>query len=370
MKNSTIDLSVLHILIAITETSAAYNEHCLPLAGKRDITICTFFRSGLTPPKEIKLYEGDDTLLGFFRVLKVALDENEYDIIHAHSPHVAFLFLIANVIYGKFIRSTVFTVHSSYRKINYKFIYRLALIPIFAIFRRVVCCSHASYESFPWLYKRIAGSRMCTIQNGINIERVDNIIENTQKFHHTGNMVIVTIGRLIDIKNPVNILQAFYLGANKANLLVFIGDGPLRESLETISNKHGFSKQVEYTGLIPRWKVYERLVDADLFVSASLGEGLPVAVLEAMVCRCPVILSDIPPHREIADGADFIHLIYPDDVNGFAREIKRLGELSPEERAAIGENCRKLVIERFSLNTMQQRYQEVYTQALTKHVAG
>ena len=187
---------------------------------------------------------------------------------------------------------------------------------------------------------------------------MDKIIGNTQKTHRSGNLVIITVGRLVDIKNPVNILKAFYLSANVATRLIFIGDGPLRESLVTISHAHGLDKQVEYTGLIPRCRVYEKLVDADLFVSASLGEGLPVAVLEAMVCRCPVILSDIPPHREIADGVDFIPLIHPDDVNGFAREIRKRGELSPGERAAIGENCRKLVAERFNLNRMHQRYQE------------
>lgn len=363
-------IRVLHILIAITETSSAYNEHCLSLVGKRDITICTYFRSDITPPKEIKLFEGDDTLLGFFRVLKAALDENEFDIVHAHSPHVGFLFLIANVIYGKFIRSTVFTVHSSYRKLNYKFRNRLMLIPNFAFFQRVVCCSKASFKSFPWFFKRIAGDRICTVQNGINIERVDEFIGKTPKYPRNRNITIVTVGRLIEIKNPLSVLNAFQLVANKDYRLIFIGDGPMRDSLMTIIRETGLGKQVELSGLIPREKVYEKLVNADIFISASRGEGLPVAVLEAMVCRCPVILSDIPPHREITDGVDFISLVHPDDVIGFAREIKKLGKQSPEERSEIGGKGRTLVEERFSLNTMHQRYQEVYTQALDKHRAN
>lgn len=40
---------------------------------------------------------------------------------------------------------------------------------------------------------------------------------------------------------------------------------------------------------------------SDLFVSASASEGMPLAVLEALSCGLPALLSDIPPHREIRD---------------------------------------------------------------------
>jgi glycosyltransferase involved in cell wall biosynthesis len=83
-----------------------------------------------------------------------------------------------------------------------------------------------------------------------------------------------------------------------------------------------------------------------------------------MACRCPVILSDIPPHREIAEGVDFIPLIQPDDVAGFAREIRRFREMSPVERAGIGGKCRKLVEEQFSLEAMHTGYEVIYTQII------
>ena len=116
------------------------------------------------------------------------------------------------------------------------------------------------------------------------------------------------------------------------------------------------------TGMIERDSVFEYFARADLFVSASWGEGLPVAVLEAMACRRPVILSDIPPHREVAEGVDFIPLIQPDDAAGFTREINRFKEMSVSERVMIGEKCRKLVEERFSLPAMHAAYERVYAQ--------
>jgi glycosyltransferase involved in cell wall biosynthesis len=93
---------------------------------------------------------------------------------------------------------------------------------------------------------------------------------------------------------------------------------------------------------------------------------MPMAVLEAMACRCPVILSDIPAHREIADGADFIPLVEADDVVGLAREVARFNGMSGAARAELGERCRSLVEQRFSLAAMQGRYEDLYLEVLGK----
>ncbi len=79
---------------------------------------------------------------------------------------------------------------------------------------------------------------------------------------------------------------------------------------------------------------------------------------------CPVILSDIAPHREIAGGTDFIPLIPPDDVAGFAREMQRYKQMPTAARAEIGAKCRKLIEARFSLAAMHKSYEEVYAQVI------
>lgn len=358
-------LTVLRLLLSIGETSAPYNQFSLAWSDKHDIAICTFFKSEISPPKEIALFEGDGSLTGFFRILKVALGAKEYDIIHAHSPHLGLLFLVATLFsYRKYAASTVITVHDSFQ--DYKLRNRLMFVPVFATFQRVVCCGQASYESFPVFYKRLAGDRLCVVQNGLDIARVDRIAANNRQRDLQGkDFTVVAISRLIDIKNPFSVLNAFQHSSDcnsPIGRLVFIGDGPLRNSLITKSRKAGLENQIEFTGLIPREKVFEYLLGADLYISTSRGEGLPVAVLEAMTCGCPVLLSDIPPHREIAEGADFIPLVQPDDIPGFAQEIKKYKEISVLERKNIGQKCRELVEERFSLEAMHAGYEEVYSQ--------
>jgi glycosyltransferase involved in cell wall biosynthesis len=149
-----------------------------------------------------------------------------------------------------------------------------------------------------------------------------------------------------------------------------MGDGPLRQALLDESREPGQGMRIEFTGLIPRVKVFEHLLAADLFVSMSRGEGLPVAVLEALACGCPVLLSDIAPHREIAEGVDFIPLVPSEDHAGFARELKRFAKMQPAERATLRRKCRELVEKRFSLPAMHAGYAEVYGQVTGRQVAS
>ncbi|MCZ7573209.1 MAG: glycosyltransferase family 4 protein [Ardenticatenaceae bacterium] len=366
------NLSILHIILAIRETSTPYNEHCLPWADRRDIAICTYFRSDIDHPGTLTLFEGNGSLTGFFRILQAALDAKEYDIIHAHSPHVGFLFLAGTLFSGrKFVPPTVITVHDSYP--NYKLRNRLMFIPIFASFQGVICCSRASYNSFPALYKRLTGKRLGIVQNGLNIDRIDRMTLSICRPYQTSDFTIVAISRLVDIKNPFSVIAAFQQSTDQASQtgrLVYIGDGPLRQSLITRSGEVGPQTRIEFTGLIPREEVFEYLLNADLFISMSRGEGLPISVLEAMACRCPVLLSDIPPHREIAEGVDFIPLIQSDDVAGFAREIRKFREMPVSERTAIGQKCRELVEERFSLTAMHAGYEKIYAQIIDKPVSS
>ena len=359
MLQSNRRLSILHIILVLKPTNGQYNEHCLPLMDKRDITICTFFRSDIRPPEAITLFDGDSSVRGFFRALRAALAKREYDIIHVHTPHAGVLLLLGLFMFGlykKLISSTVHTVQNSYE--NFKFRNKLLFLPSFVFFQRLVFCSHASYESFPGFYKWLAGGRMHVVQNGVDLNRIDRITK-AKPVANNDHFTVTTVG-LIKIKNAVTILDATFRHKDQDTRLVVLGEGNLRSVLTQKIEKSGLQEQVQLTGMVARDKVFEYFTLADLFVSASWGEGLPVAVMEAMACGRPVVLSDIPPHREIAEGVDFIPLIRPDDVAGFAREIKRFKEMSVPERTMIGQKCRKLIEERFSLPIMHAGYKKVY----------
>lgn len=353
-------LSILYVVPSVGETSSPYNEYARPLSKHHNIALCSFFKATVSPSPSISLFEGDGSLMGFFRALKNSLHKKEYDIIHVHMPINGILFLLSCLLHGRSLRSTIFTVHNCY--LNHTFRSRLCLLPVFAFFQRVVCCSEAALHSFPSIYKWMAGSRLSSIQNGVDIERVNFILGGQSQIQKNDSFTVISVGRLIKIKNPQTVLNAFHQSVNSDCRLVFIGEGDLKDTLLDKTKELHLERKIEFTGLVPRNSVYKSLAQADVFISTSFGEGLPVAALEAMACRCPVILSDIQPHRELAADTDFIPLVPADDVEGFAREIRRFQSLSSEERKAIGEKCRAWVEERFSLSSMHKQYIELYEQ--------
>jgi glycosyltransferase involved in cell wall biosynthesis len=352
-------IAVLHLLLTPGETSAPYNEHCLAAPADRDVSVCSYFEPTVAPTRRVRLFAGDGSLPGFFRALKRAIDAREYDVVHAHSPHVGFLYLAARtVLRPRSNPLTVYTVHSSYP--NFKLRHRMMLLPVFARFDRLVSCSYGSFESFPRPMRTLGGTRFGVVQNGVDVARIRGVLGDALHGDERHGFAVASVGRLIPIKNPMLLLRAFHESTDGNSRLVFIGDGPLRPALRDEIDARRLGGQVTMTGLIPRDAVYRSLSRADLLVSASVVEGLPVSVLEAMACGCPVVLSDIAPHREIAGAARVVPLVRPHDAAGFAREIRRFRQMSPSERREIGDGCRSTAEERFSLTAMHRNYDRVY----------
>ncbi|MCA9246203.1 MAG: glycosyltransferase, partial [Planctomycetales bacterium] len=216
-----------------------------------------------------------------------------------------------------------------------------------------------SRASFPWLYRWLAGRRLRAVQNGMDVARAERIAGSVTP-KEGARKTVLSVGRLIEIKNPLMLLRGFARGADEAAELLYVGEGKLRSTLEQEIREQGLHGRVALSGLVAREQVYREFAQADFYVSTSRGEGLPVAVLEAMACGRPVILSDIPPHREIAAGAEFIPLVACDDEQGWAREIAQMRARSPEEKASIGQACREIVRQRFSLEAMHREYPKIY----------
>ena len=353
-------LKVLHVILKVQPTNGQYNEHCLPLLGERDITVCSVLPAELTPPPLLTLFQGDGTLRGGWRALQAALEHESHDVVHVHAPQTGALLLAMSAVRRRSLANVVYTVQNSYA--SYRRRNRALMVAIFACYPRLVFCSEAARASMSLLLRRLARSKSFVVPNCVDLAAVDRVVQGRAAGGADG-VRIVSAGRLVAIKDPRLIVDAFARCRHEGMELVFVGDGALRPELEAEARRRGLGPQVRFTGMLPRGEVYRQVAEAAIYVSASRGEGLPVAVLEAMACGCPVVLSDIPPHRELAAGVDAIPLVPPGDAEGFARAIGGVAAMTPGQRAEVGARCRRVVHERYSLAVMHEAYRPVYQQA-------
>lgn len=103
-------------------------------------------------------------------------------------------------------------------------------------------------------------------------------------------------------KRPHDVLRAFAKAAIPDSFLAFAGDGPLRASLEAESRAFGIAERVLFLGFVPQSQLPGLYRSADLMVLPSESDACPTVVCEAMVCGCPVVLSD-----EIRGRFELVH---------------------------------------------------------------
>jgi glycosyltransferase involved in cell wall biosynthesis len=108
-----------------------------------------------------------------------------------------------------------------------------------------------------------------------------------------GDIVILFCAKLQPWKRPVDLLRAF-AKANLPNaLLVFAGEGPLRQQLEAEAVALGTDPRVRFLGFVNQSQLPAVYTSADVMVLPSEYEPFAVVVNEAMLCGCPVIASDL-----------------------------------------------------------------------------
>jgi glycosyltransferase involved in cell wall biosynthesis len=105
---------------------------------------------------------------------------------------------------------------------------------------------------------------------------------------------------------------------------------------------------------------------ADALIQPSICEGFGLPVLEAMACGTPVVASDIPPFREITDGAAW--LVPADDVESLGAALREVARL-PELRRTLSEQGLSRS-RHFSWDRCARQTLDVYHDAVQAHRKG
>ncbi len=160
------------------------------------------------------------------------------------------------------------------------------------------------------------------ILNGIEIENYSNAkLSNIRnEFNLKDEFIFISVGSLIEQKNMDVLIRAF--SELKEGVLLLVGDGKERHSLNNLVNELRISNRVYFLGR--RSDVPNLLKSADCFVFLSRNEGLPLVIVEAMASGLPIIVSDFNSINEIArDGID-VRIVKRGDVSESANAMKEI----------------------------------------------
>jgi glycosyltransferase involved in cell wall biosynthesis len=132
---------------------------------------------------------------------------------------------------------------------------------------------------------------------------------------------LLHVGRLVPLKDHATLLQAVALTRTHHPdvQLWIVGDGPLEASLRKLSYDLGLNECVTFYG--EQADVSSFLLAADLFVSSSVTEGLPVSLLEAMSVGLPAVVTDVGGMGEVARLSGAVTLVPSSDSEGMARAL-------------------------------------------------
>lgn len=166
-----------------------------------------------------------------------------------------------------------------------------------------------------------------------------------------GRRFLLYLGRIHEKKGVDVLLSSFARIRRTAPELSLAIAGPdafnLRPGLERLAAREGVAEAVHWVGELRGDLKWGALRAADAFVLSSHMENFGIAVVEALACATPVLISDrIYIWREIA--ADGAALVGADNVQGFAGALEAWCGLDADERAAMRERALRCYQDRFS----------------------
>ncbi|HHN47087.1 MAG TPA: glycosyltransferase family 1 protein [Planctomycetes bacterium] len=177
--------------------------------------------------------------------------------------------------------------------------------------------------------------------------------------------VVAKIARIAPLKGHEDLLNAAAeaRSACPSLHLLLVGDGELRISIEALAAKLGLSSAVTFTGLVPPSRIPELLAAADCLVHASYREGLPRAVVQAMLSALPVVVYNVDGAPEVVSDARTGFLVAPGDVHGLAASVQKLAS-NPSLAADMGRSGRERVRNDFDWKEMVRRIAALYDRLL------
>lgn len=296
-------------------------------------------------------------LKGLFQIIRIIRKEKP-DLIHCHSAKGGFLGRWAGWLCGV---TTLYTPHaysflSSQKQLKKK---------VFTILERwarrrsyMLACSGSERElgikevhydeSHALVWNNSVPDALRMIDKEKESDGGFKICSVARPCYQKNTLFMIEVVRKVVVKIP-NV--KFYL----------LGVGYYSPDLEEV---HGLIKQyaleenIKMVPWLPQKETFEYMINADVYLTVSRYEGLPLSVIEAMSLGCLVVASEVPGNVDCVKNGINGYLL-PLETDVFVSKLYYL-YTHPVERKKMGESSRNLFEEHFCMDTQIEKLMEIY----------
>jgi len=215
--------------------------------------------------------------------------------------------------------------------------------------------------------RALSGGRIERVPCGIDMAQMDRFsgsklpISGPGSEIPKGRQLVVSVGRLIPLKNQATLIRALARLDDDTHL-VLIGGGPQEEALRALAADLGIADRTTFLGNVPRETVLSVVSNASVSVSVSRREGFGIAVIEALALSVPVVVSDIGTYREVLaepEGGLSDVFVDQEDSTAVANAVEALLD-DPQRRRAVARAGRELVADEYAIDAVASRYARLY----------
>ncbi len=289
-------------------------------------------------------------LVNIYRVIKSI----KPDIIHANSSLSA---RIAGKIYGKsYIVNTRHCVEPISKN---ELVYKLKKFINTFFSHKIIAVSDSVYDNL--LAEGISKTKIFKVSNGVKelaSLSEEKVLELKCEYGITGKFVIGFLGRLEEVKNPMELIEIADKLKEKRDDFIFLvgGIGSLKDDFLFEIEDRGLEKYFKYLSYVEDLETYYNLID--VLVNTSRSEAMPLTLLEAMSLKKPVMAYDVDKLSEIVRDGYNGYLIEDKNIKAYVSMLEEL--FDDDERLRLGLCAYDFYKEKFAIEIMIEKLERLY----------
>jgi glycosyltransferase involved in cell wall biosynthesis len=376
---------MIKILYILEATSGGTQKHVIDIARRIDksefqidiiystnrnkhfteATLGIFNRMYGLPIRRSAAFSDLSNILKISKIIK----QNKYDIVHCHSTKAGFVGRIAaflsrhpNVIYSP--HGFMFCdTRIKLRRHLYLYLEKY----LGYLTNKLIAVS-GSERDLALEHHIVPNKKIITLYNSIDPAEFEDFSypNRVPEKLLIGNQEIIlgTVGRLFYQKDPFTLIKSFKLINERFpnTRLIIVGDGPLKNECISLIYELKLNDKIDLTGFQRNSREYYEMFD--IFLLSSHYEGLPYALLEAMMMGIPSVGTDVVGIKDLIVHGNTGYLVAEGDYNGLADAVINMLE-HPENLSYLSINSKNRAKLNFDFTQGIKEYQEFYfTQCL------